>query len=249
MEYVTCDICIPASPSFFFPWKEEVALYSSSYKASHITECSLNYFIMNNNEYLTSVNASSGCLHKPNRIHNLKNKKREERKFNTRFVMIPGNITSQLHALKEGDKSSHAADVTLNRHTTWGGVKKESPPAVLRLWMGSVAWDRISSSPIYVDPQGEHLRPPRWAGPGACRNSPRGSGEDTDVEDASERVWEKLTHGWEKEKSAVSQLFIKYECVTKLNKHLTISSTFLKVYTFKLVKNYFLGELPWWSSD
>ena len=40
-------------------------------------ECSLNYFIVNNSEYLTSVTASFGCLQKPNRFHSFIKKRKK----------------------------------------------------------------------------------------------------------------------------------------------------------------------------
>lgn len=67
---------------FLPPEKEEIALYASAHKASTM-EHSLNY-IINNNEYLTSLNANFGCLHSPNIIYNLKKNKEEI----TYFVMI-----------------------------------------------------------------------------------------------------------------------------------------------------------------
>ena len=75
MEYVTYDICIdkrPGSP------QKEAALYSSFQNASHMMECALNYFIVNDSEYLTSVTASFGCLQKPNRVHSFIFKKQQK---------------------------------------------------------------------------------------------------------------------------------------------------------------------------
>lgn len=80
---------------FHLKEKEEVALYSVSHIVSHIMERSPNYY---NNEQLTSISATFGCLHRPNRIHNLN--KREEIKFKTFCDDFWG-----YNVLKEGGKA------------------------------------------------------------------------------------------------------------------------------------------------
>lgn len=114
-----------------------------------------------------------------------------------------------------------------------------------------------NGTPLYMDSQGKHSKLPRWGGPGARWGSSHGSGEDTDAEDASERVWEKLTHRWEKKKSTNSQslsiilwkiLNMDIILITYCKQYLTISSTFLKVYIFKLAESSFFGISSHWQT-
>lgn len=102
--------------------------------------------------------------------------------------MIPRGKTSQLY-VPEGGQQSQFHRCWDHEEIPWRGMKKNHncPDAV----NGSVAGTELPGTPLYMDSQGEHSKLPRWGGPGACWGSSHGSGEDTDAEDASERVWEK----------------------------------------------------------
>ena len=86
--------------------------------------------------------------------------------------------------LKEGDNASHGADGARNT-CTLRRVKK-GPVQLSSSWDGICGLGQDFQQHHLHGPPGEPFRPPRWGA--GWRDSPSGSGEDTDAEDASGKV-------------------------------------------------------------
>lgn len=159
--------------------------------------------------------------------HNLT--KEEEGKFKTCLVIIrgaqPHSCMCWKRAVTQKAKSLGWWD---HEQMPWRGMTSDHDQLSWCCeWV--CGWDTISNDTIYMDPLGEHLRPSRRGGPGTCWDSPCGSGEDTEAEDASLRAEKSwligvigVRKGTQYQFSIIKHNVIKdfkYECSTKLIKY------------------------------
>lgn len=127
-------------------------------------ECSLNYFIVNNSEYLTSVTASFGCLQKPNRFHSFIKKRKKGGKEIQDTVCDDSWKDGLTTARAEGGWQRWLRGWWRQEHTHPEESDRGPHPAVLKLWRG--LWSRAGY------PATPSTRTPRRA----SQTTPVGSG-------------------------------------------------------------------------